>query len=170
MAFGAIALFSAGLLGCGLLVQHVEQLEPCPLCVLQCYAYVPIAAVALVTPIQNPRATGRAVYGGLITLIAPAGAGIALRQIWLIRHPSPAMTCRGDLAYYLESVPLTQALPSIFRGAGNCAADTWRLLGLVIPEWSRGFVAQSAAGVFLIFAQSGGRQASDLNMSPTRFR
>ncbi len=148
--FGASALLSIGLLAGGLFLQHVEQLEPCPLCILQRYGYVLTACLALVGFIHNPRATGRAVYAGLIMLVALAGAAVALRQIWLIHHPTLAMTCGGDLEYYLETFPLTQALPTIFKGAGDCAADTWRLLGLAIPEWSLlGFIALMAMGLFV---------------------
>lgn len=152
-AFGGIALFSIGLLAGGLFLQHVERLEPCPLCILQRYGYVVIAALALGAFLHNPRGLGRAVYAGLIALAALAGAAVAGRQIWLIRHPSLAMTCGGDLEYYLESFPLTQALPSIFRGAGECANDTWRMLGLAIPEWSLlGFALVAIVGVSLVFA------------------
>lgn len=169
--FGGIALFSIGLLAGGLFLQHVELLEPCPLCILQRYGYVLTAGLALVGFIHNPRVAGRAVYAGLIMLVALAGAAVALRQIWLIHHPTLAMTCGGDLEYYLGTFPLTQALPTIFKGAGDCAADTWRLLGLAIPEWSLlGFVVLMVAGLFLFFAGSGRWQASDLKVPPIRSR
>lgn len=151
--FGGIALFCIGLLAAGLYLQHVKQLEPCPLCILQRYGYVSIAVLALAAFVHNPRGLGRAVYAGLITLAALAGGGVALRQIWLIRHPTLAMTCGGSLEYYLETFPLSKALPSIFRGAGDCTADTWQMLGLRIPEWSLlGFALVAVAGVFMIFA------------------
>jgi disulfide bond formation protein DsbB len=41
----------------------------------------------------------------------------------------------------LESFPLSSALPMIFRGAGDCSAIDWTLLGLTIANWS-----------FLVFA------------------
>jgi disulfide bond formation protein DsbB len=36
----------------------------------------------------------------------------------------------------LESFPLTEALPMIFRGTGDCTKVLWRFLGLSIAEWS----------------------------------
>ena len=36
----------------------------------------------------------------------------------------------------LESFPLTEALPMIFRGTGDCTKVPWRFLSLSIAEWS----------------------------------
>ena len=36
----------------------------------------------------------------------------------------------------LESFPLAQALPMIFRGAGDCTVIEWTFLGLSIANWS----------------------------------
>jgi disulfide bond formation protein DsbB len=36
----------------------------------------------------------------------------------------------------LESFPLTQLLPALFQGSGDCAKVVWTFLGLSIPEWA----------------------------------
>jgi disulfide bond formation protein DsbB len=36
----------------------------------------------------------------------------------------------------LENFPLTQVLPKVFRGGGDCAEKGWVFLGLSIAGWS----------------------------------
>ena len=36
----------------------------------------------------------------------------------------------------LDSFPLADALPMIFRGAGDCTERAWTFLGLSIANWS----------------------------------
>jgi disulfide bond formation protein DsbB len=36
----------------------------------------------------------------------------------------------------LNSFPLAQVLPKVFKGEGDCAKVTWTFLGLSIPEWA----------------------------------
>ena len=76
--FAASFAMCAGLVGFGLVLQHAKGLEPCPMCILQRYAFVAIAAIALIAAIHNPRQIGRSVYGGLLALSAIAGGGVAM--------------------------------------------------------------------------------------------
>ena len=154
MLFGLVFLACAGFMGVGLYLQHVERLEPCPLCIMQRYAFVLTGVIGLVAALHGPRRVGQAVYGGLIVLAAGTGAGIAGRQVWLQHNPPVALDCGPDLGYMLDSFPLTQVLPKIFKGEGDCAAVTWRLLGLSIAEWALvWFAAFIAAGIFLAVAR-----------------
>jgi disulfide bond formation protein DsbB len=149
--FALIFLACAGLMAFGLYLQHVENLEPCPLCILQRYAFVLTGVVALVAAVHGPGRIGQAVYGVLVVLAAGAGAGIAGRQIWLQHNPPQALDCGPDLGYMLDSFPLSQVLPKIFKGEGDCAKVVWRFLGLSIPEWALvWFVALVAAGVYVL--------------------
>ena len=154
LLFGLVFLACAGLMAVGLYLQHVERLEPCPLCIMQRYAFVLTGVIGLVAALHGPRRVGQAVYGGLIVLAAGTGAGIAGRQVWLQHNPPVALDCGPDLGYMLDSFPLTQVLPKIFKGEGDCAAVTWRLLGLSIAEWALiWFAAFIAAGIFLAVAR-----------------
>jgi len=69
----AIFLACAGLMGFGLYLQHVENLEPCPLCILQRYAFIATGLVALIAAIHGPGRLGRWLYSVLI--VAAAGSG-----------------------------------------------------------------------------------------------
>jgi disulfide bond formation protein DsbB len=48
----------------------------------------------------------------------------------------------------VESFPLSQALPMIFRGSGDCSEIQWTAFGLSIAEWALvAFVAIVVAAV-----------------------
>ena len=123
--------------------QHLG-LEPCPLCILSRYTFITIALVSLVAAIHGPRGLGLKVYGGLVALLALVGLGISLRHSWLQHFPPKIEACGADLAFMLNTMPLSQVFPRVFQGTGSCSNVDWSFLGLSIPEW---------AGVwFLVFA------------------
>lgn len=132
----ALFLVASGLLGFGLYLQHVVGLEPCPMCVMQRYAFALAALVALIAAVHGPARRGVRVYAGLIGLCALVGGGIAARQSWMQIDPPLIPECGPGLEFMLESFPLAQALPMIFRGAGDCTAIEWTFLGLSIANWS----------------------------------
>lgn len=124
------------LLGFGLYLQHVQNLEPCPLCILQRYAFIAVAAFAICSAVQNPSKWGKRIYAGGMGLISLAGLVVAGRQIWLQHHPQTLNTCGPDLGYMLNSFPLSQALPMLFRGEGDCSKIDWTFLSFSIAQWS----------------------------------
>ena len=132
----ALFLVASGLLGFGLYLQHVVGLEPCPMCVMQRYAFALAALVALIAAVHGPARRGVRVYAGLIGVSALVGGGIAARQSWMQIDPPLIPECGPGLEFMLESFPLAQALPMIFRGAGDCTAIEWTFLGLSIANWS----------------------------------
>jgi len=118
-------------------VQHVEFLDPCPLCILQRIAFMWIGAVALLAAVHNPGATGRWVYGFLLSLGTLAGLGIAGRHVWLQNlPPGEVPDCGMGLNYMLETMPFAQVLKEVFYGSGECAEVDWTLFGLSMPAWT----------------------------------
>jgi disulfide bond formation protein DsbB len=147
--FLAIFLICAALLGFGLYLQHVVHLEPCPLCILQRVAFIVIGAVALLAFLHNPVKWGRAVYGGLLALLSVLGGGVAAWQVYL-QHlpPDQVPQCGPGLDYMLEAFPLSQVLPMVFKGSGECAEVAWTFLDLSIAQWALGWFALFAlAGI-----------------------
>jgi disulfide bond formation protein DsbB len=147
LIFAAMFAVCAALVGFGLFLQHARGLEPCPMCVLQRYAFVTIAVLALMAAIQNPQVIGRRIYGGLLALAALAGGGVAMRHVYLEHNPPKIYDCGADFGYMLESFPLADLLPMIFKGTGDCTKVPWRFLGLSIAEWALVWF-----GIFLIAA------------------
>lgn len=132
----AMFLACAGLIGFALYLQHALGLEPCPMCILQRYAFIVVGVIALAAAIHNPALLGRRIYGGLLVVMAATGGGIAIRHVYLEHYPPKIFDCGADVGFMLESFPLTQALPMIFRGTGDCTKVAWKFLGLSIAEWS----------------------------------
>lgn len=148
LVFVAIFLGCAGLLLFGLYLQHALDLEPCPMCILQRYAFLAIGLIAGVAALQAPARAGTGIYAVIIALAATAGGGVAAWQTWLQHNPPQLADCGPGLEFMVESFPLTEALPMIFRGSGDCSKVQWSWLGLSIAEWS--LVAFS--GIFLVAA------------------
>jgi disulfide bond formation protein DsbB len=147
--FGGVFLACAGLIAFGLVLQHAVGLEPCPMCILQRYAFVSIGMVALIAAVHGPVGVGVRVYSFLIAAFAIAGGSVSVRQSMLQRFPAPESgNCMaGDLDFLLGNFPLAQALPRIFAGTGDCAKVEWSLLGLSIAEWALAFFV-----VFVVLA------------------
>ena len=151
----AIFLACAGLMGFGLYLQHVENLEPCPLCILQRYAFIATGLVALIAAIHGPGRLGRWLYSVLIVASAGSGAIVAGRQSWLQHYPPKVLDCGPDLAYMIDSFPIAQVLPKVFKGEGDCAKVAWQFLGLSIPEWALVWFALFIIGAVLALVRRG---------------
>lgn len=151
LLFAAAFLAVVGLLGYGLWLQHALHLEPCPMCILQRYAFALVGAVALVAALHNPGALGVRIYAGLLTVAALAGGGVAARQTWLQHNPPKLADCGPGLEFMVESFPLSEALPMIFRGSGDCSKVDWTFLGLSIAEWALAcFIGLVLLGILLL--------------------
>jgi disulfide bond formation protein DsbB len=136
LAFVTIFVFCAALLAFGLILQHVEGIEPCPLCILQRYGFVGCGILALIAALHDPQGPMRRFYAGLVFAAAAAGGSVSVRQIWLQHFPPEASVCGPDLQYMLHSFPLSDSLPMLFRGDGDCSRIDWTFLSLSIAEWA----------------------------------
>jgi disulfide bond formation protein DsbB len=117
-------------------MQEYLGLDPCPMCILQRYAFFAIGFVALAATIHNPRAMALKIYSALVILFAIAGGGVAIRHSYLQHFPPLRETCGTDLDFLLNTFSLGEAFPKIFAGTGSCSKVSWKLLGLSIPEWA----------------------------------
>lgn len=135
LVLALIALASVALLAFGLYLQHVEGLEPCPMCIVQRYALVLVAVVAGVASLLRARWW---LIGGAakVAVLAGFGAFVAARQSWLQWFPPEMYSCGRDFYGMIETFPLKRAIPMIFRGGGDCTQIDWTFLGLSIANWS----------------------------------
>lgn len=145
-----VCLGSVGLLAFGLYLQHVVGLEPCPMCIVQRYAFVLVALLAGLTALGRARAVHVA-GSALMLLTAGFGAFVAARQSWLQWYPPEVVSCGRDFYGMIETFPLKRAIPMIFRGGGDCTAVDWTFLGGSIANWSfLCFVATGLVALWLI--------------------
>ena len=129
-----IALACLSLLGFGYYLQFVQDLDPCPLCILQRVAYLGIGLVCLVGFVHG---SATRIYNALALVCALAGAAVATRQVWLQHLPPERVPeCGPGLDFILQAFPIFDALKLIFTGSGECAETLWTFLSLSIAEWS----------------------------------
>ena len=113
-------------------LQETKGLEPCPMCIMQRYALLVVGGIALAAALLR---RGPRVHGTLIILAALAGGSVAARQSWLQWNPPSVPECGPGIEYLAESLPLTELLPKLLQGAGDCSAVDWTFLGLSSANW-----------------------------------
>ena len=108
--YGLTALVAALLLLFGLYLQHVVGLEPCPMCIVQRYAFVLVALLAAVAASsKSPRA-----WAGLGILIAD-----------LIATGGRTLVCWGGGGGIIELMKLDRPASGFDGGGGAMAGGTW---------------------------------------------
>lgn len=148
-------LVCVSMLAFGLYLQHVQGLEPCPMCIVQRYALIGVALLAALAGwVIGGR--GHKLVLALVVLQAGFGAFVAARQSWLQWHPPEVLSCGRDFYGMIESLPLKRAIPMIFKGSGDCSAVDWTFLGLTIANWSfLWFAAFATLALALIWRKAG---------------
>lgn len=152
VAFALLALYCASLLVIGWLLQHGElRQQPCPLCILQRYAFIVLGLVCIIAAAHGPGRTGTLAYLALADLIATAGASLAA---WQLTRGHTMLSCTSDpIGIFVNSLPTVNWWPEYFFATGGCA-DRYDLFGVVIPVWSlAGFAVVLLALGFLLVRQ-----------------
>ena len=135
------------MLAFGLYLQHVEGLNPCPMCIVQRYALIGVVLLAL-AGWRVKRMRGFMVIGGLVTLVSGFGAFVAARQSWLQWYPPEIATCGRDFYGMVENFPPQRWVPMIFKGSGDCSKIDWTFLGGSLANWS--FLAFASMVVLML--------------------
>jgi disulfide bond formation protein DsbB len=133
--FAAAAILVTAAVSAALYLQHVVGVKPCPLCILQRMSFIAAAVLALIALIAG-RGMARSLVGGLASLVAATGLGVAAWHTWLLAHPPESLGCGRPFEWFNEDFPLVTWLPRLFRGEGDCLAVDWTFLGLAVPHLS----------------------------------
>lgn len=135
--FTLIFLVCLGLLGFALYLQHVENLDPCPWCIVQRLLFIAVGLVCLAAALHRPGRTGTLLYGVLGGLIAAGGAAAAAYHIYIQNDKARALECMGSpLERWLDASRIGKMIPPLLQYDGSCIAKPWAFLGLSIPAWS----------------------------------
>lgn len=130
-------IFCLALLLGSVYMQHVMELEPCPLCILQRVMVLITGLFFLIAAIHNPANTGTRIYSGLISTLALLGAAISARHVWLQSLPADQVpSCGPGMGFIMNNFPLADALSLVLKGSGECAEVSWTFLSLSIPAWT----------------------------------
>lgn len=129
----AVGIIALSLVGFALYLQHVKNMLPCPLCVIQRYIFVGLALACFMFA-ALPRALTR-LGAALGALVALSGVGVASWHLWVKAHPS--VSCGIDpLETSLNKIPTAELLPYVFKADGLCSTEYAPILGLQTPDWS----------------------------------
>jgi disulfide bond formation protein DsbB len=146
--FLAVALVCVAVLGAALYLQHVGNMLPCPLCVIQRYAFAAIALVCLIAAFL-PKAAAKA--GAILAaLFSLAGAGVASWHIYIKAHPT--VSCGIDpMETALNKIFTAKMLPFLFQADGLCTTEYEPILGLSLPQWALVWFLVFAVALLLAF-------------------
>jgi len=133
IALLATAIASFALIGGALYFQIAERMLPCPLCVIQRYAFIVTGIGSLIAlGSSNLRRKVGCCVGLYGTL---SGGGVALHQLYVIAHPD--ISCGIDpVQTFVNNLPFADWLPIVFTADGMCGTYYDPFLGLSIPQWS----------------------------------
>lgn len=121
-----------------LYLEHVQGLDPCPLCIFQRIGLIGMGLIALVALIHNPVSNlFKRFYAVLATLSIGWSVGVAARHVWL-QHlpPDKVPSCGPGLDYLVDALPMKAVFQEVLSGSGECAAIDWTFLGQSLPVWS----------------------------------
>ncbi len=129
----SIAVICGALLGAALYFQIVEEISPCPLCIIQRYLFAAVGLICIVLFIlPQPIIRWGAAFNALVAL---CGAGTAGWHWWVQEHPN--LSCgRDPLEATLNAAPMAKLFPLLFQADGFCTAPYPPLLGLTFPQWA----------------------------------
>lgn len=130
----AISLTSFALIAAALYLQHVSQMRPCPLCVIQRYAFLGIGVASLVGAMASK--PGTRLGAAVLALLSAIGGLVTVgKHLYVIANPG--FSCGIDpMETFLNKIWSAEYLPWLFRADGLCEGATDTLLGLAIPHWS----------------------------------
>ena len=130
----AVALVSMILLAVALYLQHAKDMPPCPLCVIQRYAFLFAGVFSLLAAWGSAQSKPAKVWNVLALICALTGLGYAAHHLYV--QANPGFSCGIDpMETFLNKIPTATAMPWLFQADGLCTQpDFW--LGLSIPTWS----------------------------------
>lgn len=130
-----LALLAFCAFGIALMMQHMFDLIPCPLCIVQRIVIVLIGAAYVLTWAAHRLNKHSCGLYWLPAFISFTGVAVAARHVWLQYLPKDELPgCIPSLGYIYDTFPLGQAIARTFQGSASCGEVMWTFLGLSIPE------------------------------------
>jgi disulfide bond formation protein DsbB len=132
--FATLGISCVALLGFAYYLQYGPGQQPCPLCILQRYVYICVAAVALAAAAFGPKRLGAMITAGVLGLFAAIGAALA---IWQVTKGDTMTTCNTDVVgQIVYALPMRAWWPEFLAAYGGCADQYPPIFGVSIPLWS----------------------------------
>lgn len=135
--FALVFAISGALLAYAYYAQFAQGFEPCPLCILQRFAFILITIGALGGMIHGARNAWRWLWGTIVFGGGLWGVMTAGRHLWLQSLPPDQVPdCGPGFSFMVEFFSLAEAIREAFTGSGECAEIDWTFLGVSMPGWT----------------------------------
>jgi len=140
-----LAAASSALLAAAFWFQHVEGLDPCPLCIAQRWAHGASLVLGFIAAFFATRRSA-ALLLALVGLAFATGAGIAAYHVGVEQHWFQSAFCGGGggLATTVEALKAQLLATDVAR----CDEVPWSLLGISMAGWNLIVSATLAALAF----------------------
>lgn len=143
-------LLSLGVLASSYYFQYMEELTPCPLCLMQRLCTFIITIICFLSWLTIKSKNKICAILQLIFCIL--GIYFAARQLWLMSlPPQDTGACLPGLNMMLRYFPLHETLRALFLGSADCREVQWEWLGLSMPAWSLLYFIFVLGSVFLLY-------------------
>lgn len=127
----AIGLTCFAVVGVAVAMQHTKDLLPCPLCIIQRYAFLAAGAFSLAAAFAaKPK-----LWLGLGIASALGGLGTVGKHLYVLANPE--VKCGIDpTTTFLNKLPTAEWIPSVFFADGLCEDAIDTIAGLSYPQWA----------------------------------
>ncbi|WP_307731787.1 disulfide bond formation protein B [Pseudoduganella sp. SL102] len=130
-----------------LFLQHVKDMLPCPMCVIQRYLFLAVAIGCLVGAFGRKPKIG----AGIGLAAAIGGLGVVAKHLYVLANPG--FSCGIDpMTTALNKIPTATYLPWLFEAEGLCDKAEM-FAGLSVPQWSAIWFAILAATMIWVLAR-----------------
>lgn len=154
--FSLIVLASFSSVGFAIFSQYYNNVEPCPLCIVQRIIYLIAGLVALIAFFHKPQCFISRIYAVILVAIGLFGIKIAYHHVWLQSLPPeqwPA-SCGMPLSILYKQIPLSGFIHTVLSGTAECAMVNWKILGINGPTISMyGFIMITILAVYPVVAK-----------------
>ncbi len=119
-----------------LVLQHVYDWQPCPLCIIQRLTVLGLAVAVALFAWSKPGSSRALWLIGVAIAFAMAGLAAAGAHLWLLAQPATG-ACGPGLARMM--MHLVDALPGsewLLEGSGACDDARYVVIGVPLPAWS----------------------------------
>lgn len=117
--------------------QYVNDLNPCPLCLVQRFIVLLLGLLFFITFIFSPKFIWKKIFFVLKLLTSITGVFVSAWHVRLQNLPADEIPdCGPGLGYMIENFPVGTIIKNLFTGSGQCAEVSWRFLGLSMPAWT----------------------------------
>jgi disulfide bond formation protein DsbB len=132
-----LGIVCCGLVGASFFVQHVLEVEPCPLCIIQRFTYLGLIPVFFGAAAARPHGKAQRALFWTAAIMTLAGLGVASYQTQLqLFPPSVEASCSASLSYMLDTLAITDVLARVLHAGGDCADTSFKILGLTLAQAS----------------------------------